>query len=291
MSITGLIVGALRRWKLSVTIILFCAVTSAVIALLMQPVYRAEAVVAPSNDSGGLQGLGGIASQLGGIAALAGLPFGRADNRAEAMGVLRSRLLIERLVNERQLMPILFSEKWDTAGKKWKTGAKTPTIGDALKIFEQRILSVREDLKSGLVIVRVEWTDRRLCAEWATAMVDMANDEMRRRTIEESTAALAVLQREYETAESVSLRTAISNVIETHMRARTLAEVRKQFAFRVVDPPVVPDPDKRVKPTRTLMVLIGGFLGGLLSLLLAAILDTRRRLLEASENRGSTPTQ
>lgn len=163
-------------------------------------------------------------------------------------------------------------------------------MGDALRIFEQRILSVREDLKGGLVIVRVEWTDRRLCAEWASALVDMANDEMRRRTIEESTAALAVLQREYETAESVSLRTAISNVIETHMRARTLAEVRKQFAFRVVDPPVVPDLDKRIKPTRTLIVIVGGFLGGLLAVLLSAILDTRRRLLGAFNDRESAPT-
>lgn len=280
----------MRRWKLSIAIILICVVTSVVIALLMPPVYRAEAVVAPSSDSGGLQGLGGIASQLGGIAALAGLPFGRGDNRAEAMGVLRSRLLIERLVNDRQLMPILFSDDWDEASKTWRAGARPPTMGDALRIFEQRILSVREDLKGGLVIVRVEWTDRRLCAEWASALVDMANDEMRRRTIEESTAALAVLQREYETAESVSLRTAISNVIETHMRARTLAEVRKQFAFRVVDPPVVPDLDKRIKPTRTLIVIVGGFLGGLLAVLLSAILDTRRRLLGAFNDRESAPT-
>lgn len=248
------------------------------IALVTPPVFRATAVVAPATDSTGLGALSGIAGQLGGIAALAGLPLDRGDSRTEALGVLRSRLVIRKLVEKHQLMPILFAEDWDVATNNWKRGTKTPTMGDAYLLFERRILRVREDLKTGLISVQVDWTDRERCADWARWIVDIANEEMRHRTIQESTASLGVLEKQYEDAQSVGLRTAISNLMELQLRARTMAEVRKEYAFKMIDPPVVPDPDKRVKPTRTLIVLLGGFLGGLLAILVAAILNFRHRL-------------
>jgi hypothetical protein len=192
--------------------------------------------------------------------------------------VLRSNLLVQQLVESNNLMPILFAEKWDSAAKSWRQDVSPPTMGDALRLFESKILQVREDMKSGLIIVRVEWGDRQLCALWASTLVDLANSEMRRRTIEESVAALTMLEREYESAMSVSLRAAISNVMEAQLRTRTMAEVRKQFAFKVVDPPVVPDADKRVRPTRTLIVLVGLLIGGLLAISIAGLLDTIQRL-------------
>jgi uncharacterized protein involved in exopolysaccharide biosynthesis len=282
MSLADFIVGAWRRRVQSIVIIVVCVAASVVLALVTPPVYRATAVVAPAADSSGLGGLAGLAGQFGGIAALAGLPFGRDDNRVEAMGVLRSRLVIRRLVEEHDLMPVLFAKRWDAASKTWKAGAEQPTMGDAYLMFERRILQVREDLKTGLISVRVDWTDRERCAEWAQWIVDIANEEMRGRAIHESTASLAVLEKQYAGAESVALRGAISNLMELQLRARTMAEVRKEYVFKLVDPPVTPDSDKRVKPTRTLMVLLGGFLGGLLAVLVAAILDFRVRLRAAA---------
>ncbi len=277
MSIAGLIVGAFRRLKLSAAIVAVCVAVSIVAALLMKPVYRAEVVVAPTDATGVMSGLAG---QLGGLASLAGLPLGQDDHRAEAMGVLHSRLLMQRLIERQQLLPVLFEEKWDAVAKNWRAGTKPPTMGDALRLFDQNILSVRTDLKSSLVTVRIEWRDRKLCAEWAAMIVDMANEEMRRRAVEESTASLAVLEREFAAAENVSLRNAISNLMEAQMKSRTLAEVRKQFAFKVVDPPLVPDADKRVRPTRTLIVIVGGLFGALLAVVVAALLDAWRRLRE-----------
>ena len=284
MSIAGLIMGAIRRWKLSLAIGLVCVIAAAVVSLLMKPVYRAEMVVAPASNTGGLGGLGDLAGQFGGIAALAGLPLGRDDSRAESLGVLRSQLLIQKLIESNQLMPLLFADKWDPVAKAWKSGTKAPTMGDALRLFSKRILQVREDLKSGLIIVRVEWTDRALCARWATQIVELANEVMRQRTISESAAALKMLEKEYESAISVSLRSAISNVMEAQMRARAMAEVRPQFAFKIVDPPVVPDVDKRVRPTRTLIVLLGAFVGALLAVLIAAFLDAFQRQRATSSN-------
>jgi uncharacterized protein involved in exopolysaccharide biosynthesis len=278
MSIAGLIVGAFRRWKLSVAIGVICVAAAAVAAVLMKPVYRSEVTVALSESSSGLGGLADLAGQFGGIAALAGLPIGRDEQKSEALGVLRSRLLVSRLIETQGLMPVLFAEKWDAAAKDWKAGTKPPTMGDALKLFANRVLQVREDMKSGLIIVRIDWGDRELAAKWAGQLVDLANDEMRRRTIEESAAALALLEREYEGAQSVSLRNAISNVMEAQMRNRAMAEVRKQFAFKVVDPPVVSDIDKRVRPTRTLIVILGAIIGAFLAVLVAAVLDGLQRL-------------
>ena len=112
-----------------------------------------------------------------------------------------------------------------------------------------------KDIKSGLVVLRVDWHDRALVAEWANGLVELANEELRKRAIADANATLVVLERELARAEAVELQSALSRLIESQLKTRTIAAVRKEYAFKVIDPATTPDPDKRVKPTRTLIVL------------------------------------
>ena len=79
-------------------------------------------------------------------------------------GPSTDHLLIEKLISTNNLMPNLFEKKWNSTAKAWNTGEKAPTLGDAFRMFDHEILQVREDLKTGLIIVRVEWGDRERCA-------------------------------------------------------------------------------------------------------------------------------
>jgi hypothetical protein len=232
----------------------------------MKPVYRSEIVLARASDDFGLNGLSGAASGLGGLASLAGISLGPKDGAAaESMGLLRSKALLVTLVEQKQLLPVLFAERVDPETGSWKAEATAPTMGDALLLFDGSIREIREDVKTGLVTVRVDWTDRHVAAEWAAALVDLANEELRRRAIAESDAALTLLREEWNKSDSISVRDALARLIEAQLKSRTIASIRHDYAFKVVDPARVSDPDKRVKPARTVMAIAAAAAGFVLA--------------------------
>ena len=65
-------------------------------------------------------------------------------------------------------------------------------------------------------------------------------------------------------------------MIETRLTEQMLANVRKEFAFRVIDPAVPSDVDEPYRPKVLLNALAGALLGALLGLLLARDLESRR---------------
>src|ERR1700758_3482209 len=129
----GELIRALRQDVKPISLIFATAVLlSVVVALIVPPTYRSEAVVAPTPDDGSAAALGGLASQFGGIAALAGVSVSKGPNWDEAVATLKSRHLIEALVKQNNLLPILFPKKWNRATNGWLPDiARVPTMGDA----------------------------------------------------------------------------------------------------------------------------------------------------------------
>jgi uncharacterized protein involved in exopolysaccharide biosynthesis len=59
--------------------------------------------------------------------------------------------------------------------------------------------------------------------------------------------------------------------MEEQVKSVMLANVREEFALRVIDPAVVPELDKEVRPQRVLIMVIGIILGLVLGALLAFV--------------------
>jgi uncharacterized protein involved in exopolysaccharide biosynthesis len=251
---------------------------SVVWALLSRPVYRSEVSIVSANNDGFMAGLGGLSGQFGGLASLAGISLPKSGNWDQAIAKLRSRLLIEALVKNNNLLPQLFPDKWDASAGRWLDGPENqPSMGDAVQLIRQRVLQIREDPKTGMVTVRVDWRDPVLAARWANQLVALADAEMRREAIDDSSQALTALRGELDRAEQVELRSAISRLMEAQVKTRMLATIRKEYAFHIIDPAVPSDLDKRVQPTRTVMVLAGGILGVILGILFVLLrLEWRR---------------
>lgn len=261
-----------------VGIVALVVAASVILALLSRPVYRSEAAVVAVPEDGMASGLSGLAGQFGGLASLAGLSLPKGGNWEQAVATLRSRQLVERLITERNLLPQLFPKDWDAAAGRWRAEVKQPpTMGDAVYLFRQRVLQVREDPKTGMVTVRVDWYEPALAADWANGIIALADAELRREAISGSTRALQALQAELGRAEQVELRSAISRLMEAQVKAKMLATIRDEYAFHVIDPAVPSDLDKRVQPTRTVMVLAGGVLGVILGLLFVLLRVEWRR--------------
>lgn len=268
---SGLMKIAEAMWRhrmLSLGIVGVGVLISIAIAFLMRPVYRSEVVVVPASDEsdGAFANLPG---QLGGLAALTGTSLGKASAaREEALGVLKSRDLIANYIQTHDLLPILFPDKWDPKRNAWRENVSDkPTIGDAVQKFEEDIRQVHEDAKSGLVTVTVDWYDRHLAADWANGLVQLANEGLRTRAVSDANAVLFSLQGELVQANVAELRNSLARLMEAQLKARTYASVRKEYAFKIVDPAVAPEVRKSIRPVRALIVILGGFA----SLLIAAV--------------------
>jgi hypothetical protein len=234
--------------------------------------YRVEMILSPkeTNSVGGA--LGGLGGQLGGLAALAGLSPLRGQDKYEAIATLRAPAFISGFIQENQLLPKLYPRQFEKTDAK-ASSKRVPTLNDAVRLFSQEIMSVKDDPKTGMVSLRVEWRNPETAAAWSSALVKRANDIIRLRDIREAEHSIEYLKRELERTNQVGIREAINNVIEEHLKVITLASVRPEYAFKVIDPGVVPDIDKPVRPRKMLMLLAGLILGGILGVLFACFRD------------------
>jgi uncharacterized protein involved in exopolysaccharide biosynthesis len=128
---------------------------------------------------------------------------------------------------------------------------------------------VREDDATGLVTLEIVWTDRVAAAQWANALVDRLNERLRQRTISEAQRSNDYLNKQLESANLLELRQAIFNLIEKNVSKIMLADARRDFAFRVIDPALVPDADHNVSPHLFLRVSLGLVVGFILGLMIA----------------------
>jgi hypothetical protein len=219
---------------------------------------------------------------VGGLASLAGISLGGSDSlEKKALAALKSRSLISTFVTERKLMPVLFAHKWDEERGAWKARLspdEVPTADDAYALFDKKIRRVSVDQKTGIVRLGVLWKDRKQAAEWANALVSLVNSRMRQEQIAEARASRAYIASVLANVEVASVRQALYRMDESHLRREMLARVRDQFAYRIIDPAVVPDEDRFKSPARLLILLMGlmgGFVLGVIAVFLRLELRTR----------------
>lgn len=228
-------------------------------SFVITPKYKASTVVAVS-----LQQSEGIASslgsRLGGLANLAGIAFDGQDKTQEAIAVLASRALADEFILKHSLSPVLFASLWDPETDDWKKGlgaSEVPTAEQAYLAFSEGVRSISEDRRTNLVTVSMRWKDAELAAAWANDYVALANAKMRERALTEVAFSLSFLLKEAESAESIELRQAIFQLVETQKKQQMLASVRPDFAFRVIDPAKAPDPDNYSSPNRPMIAFAG----------------------------------
>ena len=228
--------------------------------------YRAEVLLAPS-DERSTQGLTGQLGGLGGLANLAGISVG-GHGTAEAIAILQSRELLGSFIVGEDLLPVLFASDWDSERRDWRpeSGANgPPDLRDAVKYFQDNVLSVSEETRTGLVTVTVEWVDPELAASWANQLVKRLNQRMRQRALVEAESNVAYLQEQLAGTTLVTLQQSIGRLLESELQKLMLARGNEEFAFRILDPAEVPK--QRFRPHRTLIVLAAGILGSIVSLL------------------------
>ena len=255
-----------RGWKVVAVFTAVSAAISVSYALSATEWYRAEALLAPAEE----RSAPNLPGQLGGLAALAGVSIGGGDS-AQGIAVLRSRDLAARFIEKHDLLHELFSEKWDSENQTWLIDdpRKWPDVEDAIKSFHEEVLVVTEDRRTGLVSLQVRWKDANRAADWALALVELANYRLRERALKQAEANVEFLRRELTSTNVVTLQQSIGRLLETELQKLMLARGNEEFAFVIVDPPRVPN--NRISPRRSVISVVGTTLGMFLGLMFLLI--------------------
>lgn len=219
--------------------------------------YRAEVVLSPVQEPSALP----FGGQLAGIASLVGIGGG-SDKVVEAVATLRSRQFAQAFIEDKRLLSVLFEEDWDAAGERWTKDDPEdwPDVRDAVKLFQEELLSVSQDRQTGLVTLAIEWTNPELAAEWANDLANRVNATMRERALHLSAVNIEYLEKELTGAEVVELRETTSQLLAAEMKKMMFARGNQEFAFRVIDSATVPK--RPVWPRPVLLALLGAAVGG-----------------------------
>ena len=273
-----------RFRKFIATVVIAFTGASIAAAFLSTPVYRATVVLLPAESGSSMAGLSSMLGDIGNIASLVGIGSSGDQNTIEAVALLRSRKFTESFIQQNKLLPVLYASQWDAETATWRKSwlSSEPTLYDGYRLFSRKIRRVSEDKKTGLVTLEIDWKDAVEGARWANDMVRRVNEDMRQRAIAESDASIALLTDELKSAPSLELQEAVARTIETHVKARALAKVRPDYAFRVIDPGKPADPDAFITPQRGLYVISGPLIGLMFGLFLVLSWDFIRRQQESA---------
>jgi uncharacterized protein involved in exopolysaccharide biosynthesis len=271
-----------RRWLLSILIAVGAAAGTG-LSYWVTPLFKADALLIPSDETLGLNAttsaLGGLGGSIGGLASLVGIG-GKGDKESEAIETLKSRGLTTSYIASNGLMLILFPDRWDPAAKKFRADlfGHVPTLEDGFRKFDKSIRTVVENRKTGLITITVKWKDPILAEQWTQGLVDAANDLLRAQALERSSRNLEYLRKASDATNITEVKATIYKLMETEIKKQMVAYGGKDYAFRMVDPPVVPE--RKDFPSRSLFLLGGAVVCPMLVFLAIALRDLKGRVTQ-----------
>ncbi|GAD02770.1 Wzz/FepE/Etk N-terminal domain-containing protein [Agarivorans albus] len=287
------------KWLIVASTVVFSI--AAVIFAINQPnIYRANALLAASNQESNK--LSGMASQFGGLASLAGINLGGGggtDQTTLAIEVLKSRQFFKEFLDKYQIKADLMAAKdwnlvsgdlsynaelYDVQSNKWVRQVSTPkqtepSMQESYQVFEQ-VLSVSSDKETGLITIAVEHISPIVAQQWVSWLIKDINLVMKQRTLQETSANISYLKEQLDKTSVAQMQTVFYQLIEEQTKTLMLAEANDDFVFKVVDPAVIAE--RKVKPKRALICVLGTLLGGMLGVMIVLV----RHFAKGGENAG-----
>ena len=148
-----------------------------------------------------------------------------------------------------------------------------PSDWEAHKEFNL-IVDFEQKKSTGFIVMSVESKSPILAQQWANWLVSDLNHWMREEDIEEYQNNIAYLEDRLEKTLLTDMQKVFYQLIEEQIKKLMLAEVKDEYVLKVVDPAVLPE--EKYSPRRAVICILGAFIGGIFSLIVAAIRIARR---------------
>ncbi|RJX67166.1 LPS O-antigen length regulator [Vibrio sinensis] len=276
------------KWLIVLVTTLF-AIGGVAFALSQPNTYQASAtLVAIGEEKGG--GLASMAGQFGGLASLAGINLGGGGTNTKdlSLAVLKSRQFVNAFVDKHGLLPDLMAvESWnaksgqityndelyDAGEQVWLVDPETeeslkPTAWEAYKVFSKAI-SVSEAKETGMVTLKITHFSPIIAKQWVELLIQDLNQWMKQESLHDTRKNIAYLEDQLERTNVVDMKNVFYQLIQEQTKGLMLAEVKNEFAFKTIDPAVIPE--EKAGPKRALICILATLLGGMLSVAIVLV--------------------
>jgi len=274
--------------KISIlTITCLTLLISLLYAFSLPDKYVSSILLVPANDNTNSN----LASQYGGLASLAGisLPEGSVNKSDIGIEVLKSKLFITGFLSRHNvIIPMMASESWDKVtkeleiderlydvkNKKWVRNVSAPkkskpSLYEAAEFWKKNIFSISKDNKKGLITIKIEHYSPFEAQRWAELLFKDLNNHLRDIEVEEADLSIQYLNEEANKTESKELKQLFYSLIESQTKTKMLAFSRKDYSFKMIDPPIVPE--NKSSPNKFRIILQGAIIGIIFGLVFAYI--------------------
>jgi uncharacterized protein involved in exopolysaccharide biosynthesis len=281
--------GAVWQGKLLIILVTFVFTLASVFYALSLPnMYTSEALLAPAEEESA--NMGGMASQLGGLASLAGVSLGasKTDKTALALEVMNTRAFIFKFIEKHNVTPELMAVKnWDLESntltydesiynpvtKQWLRVAKyplkpKPSLQEVYKTF-QDVVNVEQDPLTSMITISVNFISPYIAKQWVDWLINDINQEMKSRDLREANESINYLNNQLEKTSISGLQEILYQLIEDQTKTIMFANVREEYALKTIDPALVPE--LKSGPTRALICILAMILGGIFSILIVLV--------------------
>ena len=272
---------------------------SIIYALQLPNIYKSQATMMPMEAN---QGMSGMLGQYSGIASLAGISMssGSGSKAQEAIARIQSlEFFSNSFLPHIKLENLMAVEKWNQASNtltydasafnsesgQWVPEVKPPTsnIPSSQEAYKQyrAIMSVSEDQATSFVTFSVEHKSPVIAQQWVEILIDQIDQVMRDQDRQTALQSIAYLNSLAPTVNYEEISKALASLQQEQMKRLMMIEANENYIFKVLEPPIVPE--TRVKPQRSLSVILGTMLGMMLSVLGVLVLHYIRTSSEHDE--------
>ncbi|MBD41633.1 MAG: chain length determinant protein [Flavobacteriaceae bacterium] len=283
-------------WKRKILISLItsvAAIFSVYYALSLANIYTSKALLAPSASEDSLS------SKLGGYSSLAGLagftiPSQTGRKATEAIERIKSYdFFVNQFLPNIKLENLAASKDWnqkdneiiyddalfDSSKSLWVRDVSypllpTPSNQEAFEIYRE-ILSVSEDKKTTFVSISIDHVSPFIAEQWVKTIIKSINNHMRDIDKDLAETQIKYLKESLEKTNLSDVRRVMSSLIQDQVQVLMLAEASDDYVFKPIVSPIAPE--KKSKPSRALICILGTIIGFMISITLSLYLHYFRK--------------
>ena len=285
----GEILSSLWSFKIYIiSLSVFAAVIATFVAINTPNVYRAETLLAPTED---LQGQNNdMGSQLGGLASLAGL--GSLDSKGFKTDVAQAKLLTKDFLysfidKHDLLVSILAVESWNKMSKEvtydsdvYDIETKSLILPEGVSSHWLAYITITENLviskaNGGLINISYEHPSPEIAQYIVENIIKDINELMQNFDVEQANKSIQYLNEKLIQTNIADMRAVFYRLIEEQMKNKMLTEIKSEYIFTTIDPALVPE--EKAGPRRALIIIVSIILAGIFGSFIGLIRFYRSR--------------
>ncbi len=282
----------LLKKKVVIIVTFIAAILSVIYALSLPNIYKSEGFLMPFDPQ---DTLSSKISSLSPISSLAGfsLPDVQISNSQEAVERVKSfEFFSKSILPNIRLEDLMAAKSWDSRNnvinydarkynsqtKEWvkrnSSQQKIPSDQAAYRAYK-RAVKISQDRKTTFVKISVEHKSPFIAKSWADTIISKINQSMREADQDLAKKSISYLNEIQETNNIQSIREATSLLLKQQMQTLMLTSSNENYVFKIIDPPIAPE--RKSRPSRSQICILGTFLGSLVSLLIIFIQNLREK--------------